>query len=284
MRWLSLAPRSSSTIRAPAGSTQRHSPTTVGKWATASISTTFRTHPEPHSQRNWLIYQQLAEIKDDLKYLDHVSKSFVPGKGTHLDALDVPAESWSKNQIMEDWQTPLMKAMANDVSQSHGDVLEIGYGRGVSAELIQQGGVKSHTIIEANPDCIERYFKPWRVKHSGSDIRLITGMWQDVLPQLDTYDGVFFHTFPMNEEEFVNYVMDSVTFAEHFFPIAASLLRPGGVFSYLTTEIDSLSRRHQRSLFKHFSRFTVRVEPLNIPVDTADTWWAESMVVIQAFK
>jgi len=240
--------------------------------------------PPREAQRNWLIYQQLAEIKDDLKYLGQVSRTFVPGKGIHLDALDVSAESWSKNQIMDDWQTPLMKAIAKDVSQSHGDILEIGYGRGVSAEFIQQCGVMSHTIIEANPDCIERYFKPWRAKHSGSDIRLVAGMWQDVLSQLDSYDGVFFHTFPMNEEEFVNYVMDSVTFAEHFFPIAASLLRPGGVFSYLTTEIDSLSRRHQRALFKHFSRFTVRVEQLNVPVDTEDCWWAESMVVIQVFK
>ncbi len=39
---------------------------------------------------------------------------------------------------MEDWQTPLMQAMARHVTETHGDVLEIGFGRGVSAEFIQQ--------------------------------------------------------------------------------------------------------------------------------------------------
>ena len=51
---------------------------------------------------------------------------------------------------MEDWQTPLMKAMARHVTESHGDVLEVGFGRGVSAELIQRLGVASHTIVEPN--------------------------------------------------------------------------------------------------------------------------------------
>ena len=240
--------------------------------------------PPRETQRNWLLYQLLGEVRDDLEYLDKVAMSFVPGKGTHLDALEVLPDEWSKDQIMEDWQTPLMKAMARNVSHSHGDVLEIGYGRGVSAEFIQQCGVKSHTVIEANPECIEKYYHPWRAKHSAADIRLVSGMWQEVLEQLELYDGVFFHTFPMDEQEFIDYVMDSITFAEHFFSVASSLLRPGGVFTYLTTEIDSLSRRHQRALFKHFSSISMHVEAVRVPIDTADSWWAQSMVVIRATK
>ncbi|NIP94473.1 MAG: class I SAM-dependent methyltransferase, partial [Akkermansiaceae bacterium] len=59
-------------------------------------------------------------------------------------------------------------------------------------------------------------------------------------------------TYPLTEEEFVNYVAQSSTFAEHFFDTAAAHLRPGGVFTYLTNEIDSLSRAHQRALLKRF--------------------------------
>ena len=59
---------------------------------------------------------------------------------------------------------------------------------------------------------------------------MIKGRWQDVLDQLSTYDAVFFHAFPLNVEEFEKYVLNSITFPEHFFPEAARLLKPGGVF------------------------------------------------------
>ena len=113
---------------------------------------------------------------------------------------------------------------------------------------------------------------------------MIQGRWQDVLSQLDTYDAVFFHAFPLNEEEFVKYVLNSITFAEHFFPFAARLLKSGGVFTYLSTEIDSLSRRHQRALFQYFSSITLEVKRLSVPDDTIDTWWADSMVIVKAVK
>jgi guanidinoacetate N-methyltransferase len=76
----------------------------------------------------------------------------------------------------------------------------------------------------------------------------------------------------------------SVTFAEHAFAAMAAHLRPGGMFTYLTTEIDSFSRRHQRRLFRHFREISLRIQPLRIPDDTRDMWWAESMVVVRAVK
>ena len=185
---------------------------------------------------------------------------------------------------MEDWQIPLMSGMADWVTESGGDILEIGFGRGVSAQLIQERGVRSHTIVEVNPHSIQQHFHPWRQRHASKDIRLVTGLWQDTLDQLKTYDGIFFHAFPMNEQEFMQYVAGSATFAEHFFPVAAKLLRPGGVFTYLTTEIDSLARRHQRSLFKHFEEIRMKVQTLAVPPDTKDAWWSNSMVLLGATK
>ncbi len=240
--------------------------------------------PPRQTQRDWLLNQALAEFRDDLRHLDDVARRFVPGSETRLNEFDLTTAAMDERRIMEDWQTPIMQAMAAGVTEKHGEVLEIGFGRGVSADFIQEAGVKSHTIVEMNPHVIAHYFRPWRQRYPDRDIRLIEGRWQDVLDQLGQYDGIFFHAFPMNEAEFLAYVLNSITFAEHFFPTAAALLRPGGVFTYLTTEIDSLSRRHQRALFRHFSSISLCVQPLKIPEDTLDTWYADSMVIVKAVK
>ncbi len=185
---------------------------------------------------------------------------------------------------MEEWQRPIMQAMADIVTETHGDVLEIGFGRGVSAEMIQQRGVASHTIVEVSDAIIGR-FQRWRLHYPDRDIRVMHGRWQDVVDQMGRYDGVFFHTYPMSEDEYLEQVVRSVTFAGHFFPTAARVLRPGGIFTYLTNEIDSFSRAHQRLLFDHFSEVTLRVvDNLNLPQDVHDAWWADSMVVVKAVK
>ena len=73
-------------------------------------------------------------------------------------------------EIMEDWQRPMMQAMAEQVTASRGDILEIGFGRGVSATMIQDFGVKSHTIIEFSDFVIDNYFQPWRAKYPDQDM------------------------------------------------------------------------------------------------------------------
>jgi guanidinoacetate N-methyltransferase len=171
--------------------------------------------------------------------------------------------------------------MAQAVTASQGDVLEVGFGRGISATFIQECGVKSHTIVECNPSVIRRFHK-WKGGYPGIDIRLIEGMWQDTTSQLRLYDGIFFHTFPLNEQEYLEQALDSVTFAGQFFPVAAAHLRPCGIFTYMTNEIDSLSRGHQRLLLQYFRSFTVSILPLQVPEDTRDTWWADSMVIVRA--
>ncbi len=239
--------------------------------------------PRP-AQRQWLLDQAVNELSDNLAHLDAQAKHFVCGAPHELRGYDIHDSNLDDDHIMEDWQTPLMKAMADHVTESHGDILEIGFGRGVSASFIQDAGVRSHTIVEANPQCVRTHFDPWRQRYADRDIRLIEGKWQDTTDQFKQYDGIFFHAFPLDENEFVDYVVNSVTFAQHAFPMARRYLKPGGVFVYLTTEIDSVSRRHQRLLFEHFSSLTLSVQPVEVPEDTCDTWWAQSMVVIKATK
>ena len=116
------------------------------------------------------------------------------------------------------------------------------------------------------------------------DIHIVPGLWQDTIDSLGDFDSVFFHTYALDEDESVELLTSSVTFAAHFFPFAAKHLRPGGVFTYLTNEIDSLGRAHQRLLFEHFGSFRLQRVPLQLPADVRDAWWADSMVVIEAVK
>ena len=239
-------------------------------------------HPPRAAKRNWLLNRAVQEFADDLRQLDAVASRFVPGSEIAAQP-DRERSELDDQQIMEDWQAPLMSAMADLVTASGGDVLEIGFGRGVSATHIQHGGVRSHTIVECNPFIVARYER-WRESYPDRDIRLVTGRWQDVVGPLGLFDAVFFHTYALNEDDAIEHLSDSVTFAEPFFPRAAAHLRSGGVFTYLSNEIDSLARSHQRRLLRHFDSFRVHIVSLQIPTDVKDAWWADSMALVEAVK
>ncbi len=238
--------------------------------------------PPRDAQRNWLLKRALAEFVWDLEDLDALARGFVSGS-SEPQLTDRTQAILDQQEIMEDWQVPIMRAMADVATEQQGDVLEIGFGRGVASEFIQDGSPRSHTVVECN-DAIVADFAQWRRSHADSDIRLIHGRWQDTVGQFEQYDAIFFHTYPLNEEEFVDYVSTSVTFAEHFFDTAAAHLRDGGVFTYLTNEANSLSRQHQRLIFDRFRSFKLSKVAVNPPADSKDDLWADSMVVIGAYK
>lgn len=244
------------------------------------------------AQQNWGIVRSMDELADDLDHLDSLSKRFVDGSERQF-----MVEEWAQSQaqyddsqliidgqqVMQDWERPYMEAMARIVTESHGNVLEVGFGMGISASYIQAMGVKSHTIIECNQEVIKE-FEAWKENYPGKDIRIVFGKWQEVIDDLGSFDGIFFDTYPMSEAEFNEYVINSVTFGEHFFEAAAKQLEHGGVFTYYSNEIDSVSRRHQRALFKHFSEISFSIcRPLFPPAD-CNYWWADSMVVTRCIR
>lgn len=252
-------------------------------------------NPPKEAQRNWLLRRALDEFASDLKHLDVVSRRFVSGSArprletvpwrAHQAAYDEHNLIIAGQQVMQDWEYPLMDAMAKVVTESHGDVLELGFGMAISATCIQKYGVRSYTIIEANDEVVKR-FHEWKKQFPGRDIRLLHGRWHDVHPQLrdESFDGVFFDTVPTFEDEYLREVIDNVVMAEDFFPIAARVLRPGGIFTWYTNEIDTLSRRHQRLIRKYFRSYEVTVaEPL-FPPEDCHYWFADSMVVVKAVK
>ena len=237
--------------------------------------------PPAERQRHWLLNRFLREATADLNALDTVARRFVAGGERDVDT-DMRAAELSDEEIMEEWQLPLMRAMAEIAGGDGRHVLEVGFGRGVSAEMLQEGRLASHTIVECNPSVVRR-FEEWRARYPDRDIRLVEGLWQDVMETLGVFDSIFFHTYALDEEEAAER-LSSVTFADDFFPVAARHLEEGGVLTYLTNEIDSLSRAHQRLLFEHFRSFRLRLVPLEMPDDVRDAWWADSMAVIEVTK
>ena len=110
---------------------------------------TFISPPDP-TQQNWIITRALDELGDDLEHLDAVSKRFVDGSKRQEIV-----EDWAKSQaqhqesqllisgqqVMQEWERRYMEAMAKAVTETHGEVLEAGFGMGISATYIQSLGV-----------------------------------------------------------------------------------------------------------------------------------------------
>ena len=237
-------------------------------------------NPPREAQRNAILNRALKEFTFDLEALHQQSKFFVPG-ATVSTFEDREQKLLKEQEIMEDWQIPVMQCMATAIAKKGGTILEIGFGRGISAEMIQKFDIDSHSIIECNDTVVDQFYL-WKSKYAGKEIQLIHGLWQDTIDTLGRFDGIFFHTYPLNEDEYMRYVNGSITFAEHFFSHAAKHLNPGGKFTYFSNEVDSLSREHQRRLLQYFSSFSVSIVPLQMPEDVKDTWWANTIAVITA--
>ena len=104
-------------------------------------------------------------------------------------------------QVMMLWEDSIMKASADYVCENGGDILEIGFGMGLSAEYIQANSISSHTIIENHPQVIEKA-KAWA--KDKPNVTIVEGDWYDVKDSLLTYDGVFYDTWgDSNVHEFM---------------------------------------------------------------------------------
>ena len=108
-------------------------------------------------------------------------------------------DSEIKWEVMMDWEDPLMLASAAYICEEGGDILEIGFGMGISAAYIQSHTINSHTIIENHPDMIPRA-QAWAADKS--NVTIVEGSWYDIKDTLSTYDGLFMDTYgdkDMNE-------------------------------------------------------------------------------------
>lgn len=121
--------------------------------------------------------------------------------------------------IMMAWEKPLMEAHAKAVCSGGGHILNIGFGMGLVDTAIQQYAPVTHTIVEAHPEVYNRMLRTgWGDK---DNVKIIFGRWQDVLSQLESYDGIFFDTYG-------EYYEDLREFHHHL----PELLKPDGIYSF----------------------------------------------------
>ena len=100
--------------------------------------------------------------------------------------------SGSNQNVMMDWEHPIMSASAAYVTQNGGDILEVGFGMGISAGYIQSHSISSHTIVENHPQVIEK-LKTW--SSGKSNVTIVSQSWQEVTASLGRFDGIFFDDF-----------------------------------------------------------------------------------------
>ena len=132
-------------------------------------------------------------------------------------------EDSNELQVMMDWEAPIMSASAAYICQNGGDILEIGFGMGISAGYIQSHSINSHTIIENHPDVIPKA-QAWA---SGkSNVTIVTGSWYDVKNDLSTYDGLFYDTWGDDN-------------MDQFSSSLSSLMKAGGIATWWNNEPSS---------------------------------------------
>lgn len=241
-------------------------------------------------QQDWLMNKFMNESARDLDQTSELAGKFVHGtKRPELpeawDQQDVTYDDkqllLKGHQVMQSWEHAIMQAMADNITGTKGDILEIGFGMGISATYIVEQGVRSYSVVEPNTN-VKKFFENWKEQYASTPINLIQGNWQDVADQFEQYDGVFFDPYFVADPGSVE--VESSTAVGSFLPLVLPHIRDGGVMTYFTREIDSFSRAHQRMLFKHFRSVEIKKVADLIPPDDCNYWWADSMMVVKATK
>ena len=95
--------------------------------------------------------------------------------------------------VMDVVAKPITREFCNIVGSSRGDILDIGFGLGYSANNFYSIGVKSYTCIEINKQIYEIACNWAKDK---DNVTIILGDWIDIIPTLDKkFDGIFMDTY-----------------------------------------------------------------------------------------
>lgn len=148
-------------------------------------------------------------------------------------------------QVMQEWERPLMRALAKEASRGGGHVLEVGFGMGISADYLIEAGCAKYTVIEPHAGVLSR-FAVWAQKQPIA-VNAVPGFWEDVIDDLPLFDGILFDTYPVSQSE------TSYKVYLPFIPKASEHLKPGGVLTFYTGYPDALPWEQRVLLKKHFS-------------------------------
>ena len=157
------------------------------------------------------------------KVLDLIYTKDIKGQDVIIDP------NFNNYQVMMEWEKPYMKALVDNL-KPNGDVLEIGFGLGYSAEQIQKYKIKSHTIIEPNNSVIKKLNK-WAKKQKHKVI-VVEGIWQEQLKHLGKFNSIFFDDSPANDRP--DY--DKVRVYDFYYQIFENHIKPNAKFTWFCDE------------------------------------------------
>jgi guanidinoacetate N-methyltransferase len=177
-------------------------------------------------------------------------------------------------QVMQDWETHYMKELATIATSLGGQVLEVGFGLGISASFVQKSqAIEKHTIIEAHSEVANFARTKFSREIALGRMEILTGFWEDVTHNLPSgsFDGILFDTCPLHQEtEFFHYFP--------FFPEAYRLLRAGGIFTYFSDEPKQISPHHEHLLNQAgFQDIGFEVVPVEPPAECR--YWTHQTIV-----
>lgn len=143
----------------------------------------------------WIIVKSLLMTTDTPTHLGGTRGPLKYKKDSNKE--DILTDDTGNHQVMMEWEKLYMDTLVQKLNPS-GDVLEIGFGLGYSATAIQRYNIKSHTIIEADPEVLKR-LRIWadEQKHP---VNIIEGSWQKKLPKVTArFDSFFLDDYPTVE-------------------------------------------------------------------------------------
>jgi spermidine synthase len=125
----------------------------------------------------------------------------------------------TNSEVMGSWEKPLMQTHVDLITEIGGNILEIGFGMGISASMIQEKNISSHTIVEIHPQVFEKASE-WQ--KSKNNVTLLFGDWVDLKEIIISkkYDGIFFDTHLDDNRPLFREL------------IVERCIKPNGTFSY----------------------------------------------------
>ena len=189
------------------------------------------------------------------------------------DCIIDEATGWD---VIATWETPIMQKHADIVCANGGHILEFGFGMGISAGLIQEKDIESHTIVEINDEIYANLVEWAKDK---PNVIAVKGDWYNDIPKDKKYDGIFYDGFGdmMNKRYFPTRIMEHCKVGT-ILTWYNNLLKEESQYD---GDVKTMNRLHNGKAlgdleqFKSPERITYETVSLTIPDEARVKWYLE---------